>query len=148
MKTYALLLTAFLLFQSEISCKAQEGVIIEMSKDNVANYLLANIKEINYSFHELYDRSFFINVYTLDDSMATSKSSFQEYDGILKSILVSVIPDGDYYVQSKLFKIEGLENPVILGITEKGYPEFILSVETGAADKRKNCDYKISGAFN
>jgi hypothetical protein len=147
MKSYALLLTALFLLQGQFTCKAQERTVQEISKNKLANYLLANIKEINYSFHELYDRSFFINVYTLDDSRATSKSSFQEHDGILESILVSVIPDGDYYVQSKLFKIEGLENPLILGITEKGYPEFILSVEVGVAGKRKNYDYKLSGAF-
>ncbi|MEB2787398.1 hypothetical protein [Algoriphagus persicinus] len=147
MKSYVLLLTIFLFLQGQFICKAQEGFVKEISKDNVANYLLANIKEINYSFHELHDRSFFINVYTLDDSMATPKSSFQEYDGILSSLLISIIPDGDYYVQSKLFKIEGLENPVILGISEKSFPEFIVSVESGGVNKRKNYDYKFSGAF-
>ncbi|WP_139316502.1 hypothetical protein [Algoriphagus marinus] len=119
--------------------------VIELSMHETANYLLANIKEINYSYQEVFNRSFFVNVYTVNDSKATLQGYFEEYDGILSSILISIIPDGDYYSQSKLFKIEGLENPKIISLIEKEFPEFILAVESGPLENRKTFEYKFKG---
>jgi len=145
MKTYILLLISFFFLQIEFDCKAQEAKAKELSMHETANYLLANITEINYSYQEVFNRSFFLNVYTLNDSKATPLDYFEEYDGVLSSILISVIPDGDYYVGSKLFKIEGLENPKIVSLKEKEFPEFILAVESGPVENRRTFEYKFKG---
>jgi hypothetical protein len=145
MKVYFLLLLSFFFFQIEFTCTAQEAKIIELTSDETANYLLANITEINYSYQEVFNRSFFVNVYTVNDSKATPLDYFEEYDGILSSILISIIPDGDYYSQSKLFKIEGLENPKIVSLKEKEFPEFVLSVESGPVKNRRTIEYKLWG---
>ncbi|MDG1275913.1 MAG: hypothetical protein P8O16_01445 [Algoriphagus sp.] len=117
----------------------------ELSMHETANYLLANITEINYSYQEVFNRSFFINVYTLNDSKATPLEYFEEYDGVLSSILISIIPDGDYYSQSKLFKIEGLENPKIVSLKEEEFPEFVITVESGPVENRQTSEYKFKG---
>jgi len=117
----------------------------ELSIYETANYLLANITEINYSYQEVFNRSFFISVYTLNDSKATPLEYFEEYDGVLSSILISIIPDGDYYSQSKLFKIEGLENPKIVSLKEKEFPEFVITVESGPVENRQTSEYKFKG---
>ncbi|GEM_PF-1472133 len=145
MKVYFLLLLSFFFLQIEFTCTAQEAKIIELTSDETANYLLANITEINYSYQEVFNRSFFVNIYTVNDSKATPLDYFEEYDGILSSILISIIPDGDYYSQSKLFKIEGLENPKIVSLKEKEFPEFVLSVESGPVKNRRTIEYKLWG---
>ena len=147
MKLLAFIAAILLLFGIGESCHAQQGTIKEMSGDTIVHYLLANIKAVNYSFLELHDRSFFVNVYTLDDPRATPERFFEEYEGVLSSILIAIIPDGDYYTESRLFKIEALENPVIIGIAEKAFPEFTVSLESGAADQRKTVDYSFTGDF-
>jgi hypothetical protein len=145
MKVPILLLLSFFFIQIEFTCKAQDTKIIDLSSDKTANYLLANITEINYSYQEVFNRSFFLNVYTLDDSKATPLDYFEEYDGILSSILISIIPDGDYYVGSKLFKIEGLENPKIVSLKEKEFPEFLITVESGPVENRQTIQYNLRG---
>jgi len=54
---------------------------------------------------------------------------FEEYDRDLSSILIVIIPDGDYYVGSKLFKIEGFENSKIVSLSEKEFLKFVITVE-------------------
>jgi len=145
MKVYFLLLISFFFLETEFACKAQDAKIIELTSDETTNYLLANITEINYSFQEIFKRSFFVNVYTINDSKATPQDYFEEYDGILSSILISIIPDGDYYVKSKLFKIEGLENPKIVSLKEKDFPEFVIAVISGPLENRKTFEYRFKG---
>lgn len=147
MRAYYFLIATFYLFQIGFICQAQQGVVKKLPSTSEASYLLANIKAVNYSFHELHDRSFFVNVFTLNDPRATPKGFFEEHDGILSSILIAIMPDGDYYTESKSFKIEGLENPVITAITEKEYPEFTLSIESGPMEKRKTVEYIFTGDF-
>ncbi|AWW32638.1 hypothetical protein DN752_22195 [Echinicola strongylocentroti] len=107
------------------------------------NYVLSNIDKVDYSFYGLYERSFFVSVYTIFDTKATPEGSFEGHDNVLSSILVSVKPDGDYYTESDLYKIEGLLDPKVLGIAETAFPEFELSVEHGGADERKVVKYKL-----
>ena len=50
-------------------------------------------------------------------------------EDFLSSYLVSVIPDGDYYSYSKLYKIEGLYNPKVIEIKEtQGLFKFIIKI--------------------
>lgn len=144
-KVYFSLLLSFFFLETEFTCKAQDAKVIELTSDESANYLLANITEINYSFQEIFKRSFFVNVYTLNDSKATPLDFFEEYDGILSSILISIIPDGDYYSESKLFKIEGLENPKITSLKEDNFPEFVLAVISGPLENRIILEYRFKG---
>jgi hypothetical protein len=145
MKISILLLLFFFFLQIKYTCKAQDAKITELTSHETANYLLANITEINYSFQEFFNRSFFVNVYTLNDSKATPQDYFEEFDGIFSSILISIIPDGDYYVESKLFKLEGLENPKIVSLKEKEFPEFVIAVISGPLENRKTFEYRFKG---
>ena len=78
------------------------------------NYLFARIAPKLTINKELYKESLYITIYQLSDSKATPENFFDGYDGTLASFIVSIIPDGDYYTRSKLYKIEGFLNPKIL----------------------------------
>lgn len=126
------------------AAQAQSNVK-NLSKDATANYLLANITRVNYSFHELHKGSFATSVYTMNDSKATPKGHFEGTDGVLSSLLVTVVPDGDAYTQSRLYKIEGLEAPRVVEIKEGQFPAFILVVESGPQKKRTVEEYRLEG---
>ncbi|SFT43541.1 hypothetical protein SAMN04489724_0743 [Algoriphagus locisalis] len=126
-----------------IDCNAQSNAVQDLSDEKSLSYVLATIEEVVYSNHELYNRSFFVNVYIMSDSKATPEGYFEGYDGVLSSVLVSIAPDGDYYTASQLYKIEGILNPKILEMKETSYPEFVLSIEHGEATSRKVVEYKL-----
>ena len=136
------LLIAFC-FTFLIASKAQSIKVEDLSGELSLNYVLANMEKIVYSNHALYDRSFFVSVYTISDSKATPSGLFEEADGILSSVLVSIVPDGDFYVDSKLFKIEGILNPVVETLKETKFPEFSLSIAHGKALERKLVKYTL-----
>lgn len=128
--------------------KAQASLVKDLSDEKSANYLLANIKEVNYRHHDLFDRSLFVSIFTITDSKATPEGYFEGNDGVLCSLLVTVLPDGDYYSQSKLLKIEGLENPKVKGISEVKYPMFDVLVETGPAGAREDKVFQLDGKLD
>lgn len=128
-----------------ISCDAQNIKVKDISKNADMNYFMANILPAKTISKEIYNGGLFVNIFQLNDSKATDKAMFEEYDGVASSFLVSVIPDGDYYTSSKLFKIEGLINPEIKSINVTVYPEFIIMIEYGIAEDRKYEEFRLKG---
>ncbi|QDH80188.1 hypothetical protein FKX85_14525 [Echinicola soli] len=126
-----------------LNFKAQSSVVQDISDELSLNYVLSNIDKVDYSFYGLYERSFFVSVYTIFDTKATPKGYFEGHDSVLSSVLVSVMPDGDYYTKSNLYKIEGLLDPKVQGIAETTYPDFELLVEHGKYGNRKTEKYKL-----
>lgn len=127
-----------------MNCKAQSTSIQDISAEKNLKYVLATIEKVDYLNHSLYDRSFFVSVYTMRDSKASTEGHFEGSDEVLSSILVSILPDGDYYTDSKLYKLEGISNPKVLGIEETDFPEFELSIEQGKESDRKVVKYKFA----
>jgi len=127
---------------------AQKIEVKDISKDSSVSYILANINKQNYTFYKLYNGSFFINIFTMTDPKATKEGVFEETDEILLSILISVVSDGDYSINNKLFKIEGLVNPKIVEIQETKFPGFNIAVESGFFNKRKVNTYTFKGIDN
>ena len=84
-----------------------------------------------------------MSAYTIADSKATPSVRFEEAGGILARVLVCIVPDGDQYAGSKLFKIEGILNPVVETLEETKFPEFSLSVAQGKAIERKLVKYTL-----
>lgn len=142
LKPFASLL---LLFVVITSCNAQK--VNKISSDN-EKYILANIYKINYSFYNLYNSSFFVNVYAMFDSKATLQEDFEGTDEVLSSILISIMPDGDYYTTSKLYKIERLLQPKVLEINETTFPKFKITVEHGKSGDRIVSEYIFDGTFD
>ena len=116
---------------------AQQVKLKDLTGDSKANYFFANIQSVEFLSHPLFERALFINAYLIYDSEATPTDYFEGTDEILSSILISIRPDGDYYIESKLYKMEGLENPKILAIQEGVFPDVIVEVEYGKKNKRK-----------
>lgn len=121
-------------------CSAQ----IEEISDSSSKYILANIYRTDYLNHQIYNRSLFLNVFTINDSKGTFDNSFKETDEIFSAIIISISPDGDYYTSSKLYKIRELIFPKILSIKETKYPEFIIKIESGMKNNRTIKDFKIN----
>lgn len=126
-----------------INCRAQSFVVKDLSSEESLNYVLANIEKVDFRFHGLYDKSFFVSVYTISDSKVTPAGFFEGYDSVLSSVLISIVPDGDYYTDSKLYKIEGFLAPKVLAIEETIYPEIVLSIEQGKVKSREISKYKL-----
>ncbi len=114
---------------SSSSCKAQNPKLIELSDVNQLNYYLANIWKGPILQKEIYSNGFYIKVFEMEDSKATPKDLFEGYDGVLSSLLVSVMPDGDYYTKSRLYKIQSMLNPTNIEINETSYPKFSIKIE-------------------
>ncbi|MFA7616900.1 MAG: hypothetical protein WCY16_10010 [Weeksellaceae bacterium] len=117
----------------------------DLSADNSSNYILSNINKVDYLNDELYNGSLFVSVFTMSDSRLNPEGLFNGTDEVLSSVLISIIPDGDYYTSSKLYKIEGLVAPEILQITETQYPELVITVESGFYKDRKQISYTLEG---
>ena len=127
------------------TCKAQTPVVENLSSFENMNYLFARIAPKLTINKELYKESLYITIYQLSDSKATPENFFDGYDGTLASFIVSIIPDGDYYTRSKLYKIEGFLNPKILEVKETQYPNFSIKVEYGKDNKRKVKSFEFTG---
>jgi hypothetical protein len=137
MKKYKLSFWYLSLFLFARASFAQEIKFKDLTEDSKTNYFLANIQRVEYLSYPLFERAIFINAFLIDDSEATPTDYFEGTDEVLSSILISIIPDGDYYTESKLYKVEGLENPKILAIHEGLFPEVIVEVEYGRKNKKK-----------
>lgn len=124
-------------------CGAQKDMI-DLSDNYEANYFLSNITQCHAVVKEMFDSSFYINIFEISDSSITQKNN-TETEQVLSSYLITIIPDGDYYTSSKLIKIEGLMNPKIMKIVEFEYPRFKIVIEYGAFNNRVKQDYEIVG---
>jgi len=109
------------------------------------NYIIANIRDTGIVRKKLYKRGLFVTVFPIADSKATPKGYFDSSDEVLDSYIISIVPDGDYYTSSKLFKIEGLCKPEILELIETKYPEIQIKIESGFMNNRVTKIYKING---
>ncbi len=128
-----------------ISCDAQNNYVKNLSENIDLNYLLASVLPEKTVSKDIFNGGLYVKVFQLNDTKATEKEMFDGYDGVASSFLVSVMPDGDYYTTSKLFKIEGLVNPIIKSISESSYPEFIITIEYGLLDEKKIKEFKFKG---
>lgn len=128
-----------------INCKAQNLDVINISSKSDINYMLANIRVDNIVEKELWEGDQFVKIFRMKDSKATPEDYFEGYDGVLESLIISSMPDGDYYTNSKLYKIEGLCSPKILEIKETNYPKFSIKIEHGFLDKRKIETFILEG---
>jgi len=124
------------------NCMAQPK---DLSADTSCNYILANINKVDYLNYELYKGCLFVSIFTMSDSSAKSEGLFGGTDEVPSSVLIPIIPDGDYYTSSKLYKIEGVVAPKIVQITETQYPEFVITVESGFYNERKQVSYTLDG---
>ena len=93
---------------------------------------------------ELYNRGLFVTVFEISDSKATPKERMEDF---LRSYIISVTPDGDYYSYSNLYKIEGLIIPKVLEIKETTAPNFSIKIEHGSYrdNKRKIEIFEFEG---
>ncbi|MFV0186177.1 hypothetical protein OBK20_02200 [Empedobacter falsenii] len=121
-------------------CSAQ----IKEISDSYSNYILATIYRTDYLNYQIYNKSLFLNIFSINDSKGTSTDSFNETDEVLQALIISVSPDGDYYTTSKLYKIDELIFPKIVEINETKYPEFIIKIKTGMNNNRIVKEYKIN----
>lgn len=141
-------LSIFLFFLiSAISCKSQEGYI-EINHNEDLKYYLSSINELNVNSYSMYSNAVFLKIFIMDDSKATPDDFFEGYDGILQSLLITINPDGDYYTQSKLFKIEGVLNPQIVEIKELEYPNFKIVIEIGNVNDRVQKSFDLNAKFD
>lgn len=124
-----------------VNCKAQK--IKDLSSNQEMNYIFARIYTKSIT-KELYDGILFVTIYEISDSNATPED-FSEGEEFLYSYLISVIPDGDYYSYSKLYKVEGLINPKILEIKETIFPMFSIKIEHGDYKNRKIEVFEFEG---
>ncbi|SFO33180.1 hypothetical protein SAMN04488519_105294 [Algoriphagus ornithinivorans] len=130
-------ITLVLAFNVPLFSFAQQVKLKDLTEDSKANYFFANIQNVEFLSYPLFERALFINAILIYDSEATPADYFEGTDEVLSSILISIRPDGDYYTESKLYKLEGLENPKILAIQEGVFPDVIVEVEYGKKNKRK-----------
>ena len=108
-------------------------------KKNIFILLLSIVCSCNAQSIQLIDMS-----RNEEDSKVTPEN-FSEGDEFLQSYMISVTPDGDYYTNSKLYKIEGLCNPKILEIKETTFPKFLIKVEHGLFNDRKTKLFELEG---
>ena len=136
---------AILFTFSFLSCKAQVLEIKDLSNQQGLNYILANILIERTYKKELFKGGQYLTIFQINDSKITPSNYFEGTDEILDSYLISVVPDGDYYPGSKLYKIGGILNPKILEIKEIISPKFIIKIEHGVYDKRKIETFEFEG---
>jgi hypothetical protein len=128
-----------------INCKAQNLNLLDISNKPDINYMFANIRTDSIIEKELWKGGQFVKIFKMTDYKATPEDYFEGYDGVLESLIISSMPDGDYYTSSKLYKVEGLCNPKILEIKEDDYPKFSIKIEHGFFDNRKIEIFIIKG---
>ena len=127
-----------------LSCKSQNIIVKDLSKNNNLNYYFSRIN-LNESFNRsLFKESLFLNIFILSDPKTTSNKSISEgTEEFFSSCFISISPDGEYYTTSKLIKIENIVNPKILDIYEGTYPYFYIKMEYGNYNKRKIKNFKF-----
>ena len=127
------------------SCKSQEILVKDLANEVDMNYIFARINPTQISSTSLYNDGLFVNIYKLSDSKITPEKFMEDF---LSSYLVSVIPDGDYYSYSKLYKIEGLYNPKIIEVKEtQGLFNFIIKIEFGIYNNRQIQNFELEGGL-
>lgn len=136
MKTCLFYISFFICF----SCVSQEQIVkkIDLSNQQELNYIFSRIVEKKPIVKSLYKDGLFVTIIEISDSKATPENLFEGYCASVSSFYISVYPDGDGYTSSKLYKIEGLIHPKIIGISETKYPNFKINIEYGDFDKRVN----------
>ena len=116
------------------NCKSQSIEIFDISNKKELNYIVANIDISNIKKKSLYDGAFFITIFQMYDLKINYDT---ETDEVFRSLLISISPDGDYYTNSKLLKIENLIKPNIIDINQKEYPNIVLNIEYGNFKDRR-----------
>ncbi len=131
-----------------ISCQSQQDQEeirkIDLSSQVEMNYVFSRMFNENTVVKEVYGGGLLVKIFEISDSKITPEY-FSESDEFLSSYIISVSPDGDYYVTSKLYKIEGLIYPNIVEIEETEYPNFTIKIEYGLYNQRKAKNFKITG---
>ena len=128
-----------------LSCKAQKVVVKDISNNVDMNYLFARLDSKDIFNQELWNGGQYVKVFKISDSKATPENYFEGTDEVLTSLIISTVPDGDYYTNSKLYKIEGLCNPTILEIKEEEQFKFSIKIEYGAFNKREVEVFELVG---
>ncbi len=138
-----------------LSCKSQKNTIERFPQRVVAenisnkkdlNYYLSSINIRKSSYESLFGGGVNLRIFTLVDPLSTSnKSITEETEEFFITYLISVTPDGDFYTQSKLYKIEGLIFPKIIEIQEDSYPDFSIKIEYGIFNDRKTKSFRFKG---
>lgn len=128
------------------NCTAQKPIFKDLSSENKINYIFARIIPDKTKTKSLFDRGLFVSVFQLSDSKATPKKFSIGTREFLDSYIISVTTDGDGYLGSKLYKIEGIYDPKIVKIKEGKYPKFIIEIEYGEFKKRKIKSFELIGA--
>ena len=77
------------------------------------------------------------------DFCLNPENYFEGSDEVLESIIFAIIPDGDYYSNSFLYKIEGLLNPKITTNKEGAYPNKEIDIVHGFTGKEVRESFKI-----
>lgn len=133
MKNYVIVLISLM----ALNCKAQYSTkLIDLSQNKETNYIVANILKVARQ-KEIYGGGMFVKTFLMSDSKATPEGLFEGTDAIISSLLISVVPDGDYYSHSKLYKIECLVSPEVLEVIEIEHPKFSIKIEHGFINERK-----------
>ena len=138
-------ITILLLMLFCLSCKAQKVVVKDISNNVDMNYLFARLDSKDIFNQELWNGGQYVKVFKISDSKATPENYFEGTDEVLTSLIISTVPDGDYYTNSKLYKIEGLCNPTILEIKEEEQFKFSIKIEYGAFNKREVEVFELVG---
>lgn len=130
-----------------LTCKSQELKVHELSKNSEMAYIFSRIStSSDLIIHkELYQGGMFAKIFYMLDPQATPKDYSKGTEEFLTSYIISINPDGDYYVNTKLYKIEGLSNPKILEIKGTIYPNFEIKIEYGIYDNRKTKSFELIG---
>lgn len=140
-KVFILITLSFLC----LNCSSQNSIVKDLSQDIHLNYVLASIWSDNIIKKNLWNGGQYVTVYEISDSKATPEGYFEGSDEVLSSLLISTIPDGDYYSHSKLYKIEAIYNPKILEIKETTAPNFSIKIEHGFHRARKIEIFQFEG---
>ena len=128
-----------------LSCKAQKVLVKDISNNVDMNYLFARLDSKDILNKELWNGGQYVKVFKISDSKATPENYFEGTDEVLTSLIISTVPDGDYYTNSKLYKIEGLCNPTILEIKEEEQFRFSIKIEYGAFNEREVEVFELVG---
>jgi hypothetical protein len=130
------------------SCSSQQPIVKDLTDESEFNYVIANLDTSSIYKKGMYDGNYFVTIIPFADSKVTPEGFFEGSDEVLKSLLISIVPDGDFYTKSKLFKIEGVCNPKIIGVNENSFPMFSLVIEHGIYSKRITETFEFDGRFN
>jgi len=136
----AIFITTFWL--SFLSCSSQEAVLRNLDYNSEMNYIFSRINPYDIFNKELYNGGLYVKIFLMSDPKVTPKKYMEDF---LSSYIISVSPDGDYYSNSRLYKIEGVYNPKIVEIKEDLSLKFSINIEHGFHDKRKIETFILEG---